>query len=126
MLSENKKRHSGYKNTQKTRATTRRGHMARDPGTSQYGQYYWCVKCKLSKSGEIYLHADQVSINEHGDAVFLRTSQWDHQTDTYPPREGPPLPMLVIAAGQWTAVFAASVIDGHAVAVEPWEGEVVR
>jgi hypothetical protein len=33
---------------------------------------------------------------------------------------------MIFAAGQWQAAFAASCIDGHAVAVEHWPGEVVR
>jgi hypothetical protein len=33
---------------------------------------------------------------------------------------------LAIAPGHWTAVFAASCMDGSAVAVHHWKGEVVR
>jgi hypothetical protein len=34
-------------------------------------------------------------------------------------------PVLVVPAGSWSGVYAASVLDGSAVAVEHWEGEVV-
>ena len=33
---------------------------------------------------------------------------------------------MTFGPGQWQAAFAASCIDGHAVAVEHWPGEVVR
>jgi hypothetical protein len=33
---------------------------------------------------------------------------------------------MTFGPGQWQAAFAASCIDGHAVAVEHWLGEVVR
>ena len=47
----------------------------------RHGRYYWCVKTPLSSNGEIYRHADGLSIRQ-----------------------------------QWQAAFAASCIDGHAVA----------
>jgi hypothetical protein len=37
-----------------------------------------------------------------------------------------PLQTLALAAAQWMAVFAASCMDGHAVAVEHWKGEIVE
>ena len=83
--------------------------------TSDAGRYYWCAKVTkdLSPDGEIYVFADDVVLTD-GAAVFLRDS------------DGKQYPNLVISAGKWSAVFAASVMDGHAVAVEHWAGEVVE
>lgn len=80
-------------------------------GAARYGRFYWCVKSDLSPEGEIYLHADRVEFLPSG-AVVFHCDQWGY-------------PNMAFAAGQWTAVYAASVIDGHAVAVEIWKGEVV-
>ena len=37
-----------------------------------------------------------------------------------------PLTVLALAAGKWTAYYAASCLDGSAVAVQHWAGEVER
>lgn len=78
---------------------------------SKYGKLYWCVKSGLSEDGEIYVYADQIDMSEDGGLVMLG-------------REGQV--NMAFAAGQWTAVFAASALDGSAVAVEHWKGEVSR
>jgi len=86
---------------------------------SSYGNLYWCVKTTMSEDGEIYLHADSVHFTSTGDVVFSKapnTAKGNTQ----------PTPMLALASGHWTALYAASVIDGHAVAVEHWKGEVVE
>jgi len=78
------------------------------------GQYYWCVKTDLSEDGEIYVHADEVEITPNGALVFLRVyGDSDSQN-------------LGIARGHWKSFHAADVMDGGAVAVEYWKGEVVR
>lgn len=82
-------------------------------GPARYGDYYWCVKTSLSENGEIYLYADRASI-EAGVLTFSRLRGEEFE------------PTLVLAPGQWTACFAASLLDGNAVAVEHWKGEVVR
>ena len=84
-----------------------------DPG--RYGNCYWCAKVdRLSENGEIYVFADDAVVNEHGDLLFVREK--DDRRET----------VLAIAAGQWRAFFAASCLDGCAVAVEHWQGEVER
>jgi hypothetical protein len=85
-----------------------------DVSTERYGQYYWCVKTQLSDDGDVYVHADRVTIDA-GVVTF-----W-HEEDGCPNRIN-----LAVAPGQWTAVYAASVLDGHAVAVDHWKGEVIR
>jgi hypothetical protein len=76
----------------------------------RYGRSYWCVKTPLSPSGEIDLHADGMSIR---DGCLIFTGR-DSAVN------------MMFAPGQWQAAFAASCIDGHAVAVEHWPGEVAR
>ena len=75
------------------------------------GRYYWCVKTPLSPDGEIYVYADRVSVRD-GSLILL--SEDRHEIN------------MAFAPGNWRACFVASVIDGHAVAVEHWTGEVVR
>lgn len=77
----------------------------------KYGKCYWCVKTHLSKSGEIRLLADKVEILDEGTLVF------------YQDKEGALNLMLSLSSGRWSAVYAASMIDGHPVAVDHWEGE---
>ena len=76
-----------------------------------YGDLYYCVKVpiEISEDGEIYVWADKVAGDEAGSLLFLA-------------RDAKPL--LVLSKGNWLVFFAASVIDGRAVAVEHWKGEV--
>jgi len=87
---------------------------------SRYGDCYWCIKTKLSKSGEIYLNADRIEITANGSLVCWEggRAEGDRLPDI-------PAVMLAIPSGKWDAYYAASCIDGHAVAVEHWEGEVL-
>jgi hypothetical protein len=88
----------------------------RTGGPSDYGKYCFCVKTPLSESGEIYVMADETDFTADGAVIFLgtRTDKEDDRTN------------LALAAGQWSAVYAASCWDGSAVAVEHWKGEVNR
>ena len=79
---------------------------------NEYGRFYFCVKTRVSKNGEIYVFADGVSIEPGGELVLWRST--DHGK----------YPNLSLAKGHWSAVFAASLIDGHPVAVEHWKGEL--
>ena len=87
--------------------------------TEQYGNLYWCVKVpkSISSSKEIYLHASKAEVTPAGDLIF-----WSSTNENRPE----PFQNLALAHGSWTAFFAASVMDGAAVAVEHWEGEVER
>jgi hypothetical protein len=92
--------------------------MARN--TERYGECYWCIKSQLSESGEIYMHADRVEINSHGDLRMV--------SDLDGPGTGniETVVRLALSAGHWACVFAASVMDGSAVAVDHWKGEIVE
>jgi hypothetical protein len=86
----------------------------RTGGPSDYGRYYWCVKSDLSDDGEIYVMADDVRFLPSGGVVFFSMDEGTEKT------------RLAFAPGHWTAVYAASCLDGSAVSVEHWKGEVVR
>ena len=78
------------------------------------GQRYWCIKTNLSKeTGEIYAWADEVGIDHGGCLTLLHH------------RNGETMVNLVLASGSWQCVYAASILDGSAVAVETWPGEVI-
>ena len=85
-------------------------------GTARYGNHYWCVKVPKSvcPRGEIYACADKAEVTGGGDLVL-----WQDGKDGRSPN-------LAFARGQWHVFYAASFIDGLAVAVEHWEGEVAR
>jgi hypothetical protein len=83
-------------------------------GSENYGGAYWGVKVTtdISPDGEIYLMADEVIVSQAGALEFIRKKTSSSN--------------LVIAPGKWLTCFAASLFDGHAVAVEYWKGEVNR
>jgi hypothetical protein len=91
-------------------------------GAHKYGEWSWCIKTKLSESGE--------TTSTPTASSSLRRNFW---TDPSVRKPAPAaaiffqttLQTLALAGGQWTAVFAASCMDGHAVAVDHWNGEVV-
>jgi len=86
---------------------------------SRYGKFYWCAKVprEISKDGEIYLMADDVCVVDG----CVRFIQKRDEAGTTTERVN-----FLIPAGKWHAVFAASVLDGSAVAVEHWKGEIAE
>ncbi len=74
-------------------------------GRERYGEYYWCVG--LVDGTEIHLHADDLHFDDG--ALILERVKEDRSTVN-----------MAFAAGRWSFVYAASVIDGGAVAVEHW------
>jgi hypothetical protein len=81
------------------------------------GHFYWGVKTELSEDGEILLTADRVEFTPSGGVIF-----WNG--NDYPMLMGQPV--LALAAGQWSAVYAASIHDGRPIAAEHWDGEIKR
>jgi hypothetical protein len=86
-------------------------------GPARYGTYYWCIKVPstIAEDGEIYLYADQPAVQTDGSLFMI-----GHGGSALA------FPVLILAAGSWTAVYTASVLDEAAVAVEHWKGEVLR
>lgn len=85
---------------------------------TEFGKFYWCVTVPeaISKDGQIYLYADRVEITTGGEVLFWRGAGLGEQQDHL---------NLSLARGYWQLVFAASMLDSHAVAVEVRETEPV-
>lgn len=87
-----------------------------NPTAKDYGDKYWCIivdPSLVSKGAtpEIFVFADEFVVVE-GSLRFVRMKNQSYE------------PVLSIAPGLWKCVYAASVIDGHAVAVEHWAGQI--
>lgn len=82
------------------------------PDTTSYGDRYWCIG--RPDGNEIYLNADRAEVQPSGALVMVAGGG----------EEG--IVNLALAAGQWVFVYAASVIDGHAVAVQHWKGQIIE
>lgn len=93
-------------------------------GPEHYGSRYWCIKVHkdVSKSGEIYCHADHPVFHEGGQLAMIGGAR---ATLGDVPDKGP-IVVLALPAAKWFAVYAASCFDGSAVAVDHWDGEVSR
>ena len=80
-----------------------------------YGDKYWCVRVtkEISPSGYIMLHADRLKIDDNGVLTFL-----GHNSV----REI--FPVLILPPGCWLACSAASIWDGHPIAVCRWDEEI--
>ena len=79
---------------------------------ADYGEFYWCIKTKLSKDGEIFAYADDAKILPDGTLVLLRM------------RKDVPEINMSISAGNWQAIYAAHVHDSAPFAITQWAGEV--
>jgi len=76
---------------------------------NEYGAHYWCV----TGDGEsVRLYADRIEVTTCGALVA-----WGgyRKEDGHPEREQQ---LWAGAPGQWKTFFAASLLDGRAVAVE--------
>lgn len=74
-----------------------------------YGCYYYCIRVipQICEKGEVYAMADVVEVSDGGDLLLSGNNRLT----------------LAFAAGQWLAVYGASVIDGAPVSVEHWDEE---
>jgi hypothetical protein len=77
---------------------------------SKYGQLYWRIVLPESVSGDgvIYAYADEVVVGKGGELSL--------ESDSGKAKR------LILAPGQWIACYAASCIDGEAVAVCDYSG----
>ena len=85
----------------------------RNEGTVRYGRRYFCAK---TATGEIYVMANRAEITAHGDLLFWGTFQADYDK----PDDGQEILNLALSAGQWSSMYAASLMNGDAIAVEHW------
>lgn len=90
--------------------------MSIEAGTTKYGNYYWCVKTSLSGNGEIFLMADRAEIKPDGSLSFWTVRTGDKSSFIN----------FAFAHGNWTAFYAASLIDGGAVSVEHWQEKTTK
>jgi hypothetical protein len=90
---------------------------------STYGRYYWCIGLIGETATEVYVHADEVSIDQVG--TLICEGRGRRGPGEQPPDDQSQL-MLAFPSGHWSFVYAASVMDGHAVAVEHWPGQVTE
>jgi hypothetical protein len=90
---------------------------------SQYGRFYFCIGLTDGKKKtEVYVYADEVKVEPSGALVALQRGNSE-----IPGVAGEsPTINVAFAPGQWTYVYGASVIDGAAVAVEHWPGQIAE
>lgn len=113
--------------------------------SARYGKSYWCVKVPkwVSQDGEIYFNADSVRVVDG----CMMSERKDHQSECayrkyiyelfrpYVPGQteaekadcncdGPIVSAFTLAPRQWIAWFSASCMDGHAICVDHWAGEI--
>jgi hypothetical protein len=91
-----------------------------------YGQFYWCIGVDKSLGTgktrtEIYLYADGFTVGGSGELIMMGGYRADHGE-----KVENQLPVLVIPAGLWKYAYAASCLDGAAVAVTKWDGQVLE
>jgi hypothetical protein len=98
--------------------------------TANYGTRYFCVKVpfEISGDGEIYLYADRVELRD-GALIFWGKYYPSEFRDgrayvDYDKKDGDEMALLILNKECWKAYYAASCLDGAAVAVEHWRGEV--
>jgi hypothetical protein len=77
---------------------------------NEYGAHYWCV---TGEDAPVFLYADRIEVLACGALVA-----WGgyRREGGHPEREQA---LWAAAPGTWKSVFAASLIDGHPVALEP-------
>ncbi|HET9326426.1 MAG TPA: hypothetical protein VFQ05_06635 [Candidatus Eisenbacteria bacterium] len=85
-----------------------------NPNATDYGSYYWCAILADTKRTEVYVMADKAT-TDGGTLTF-----WQQREDK------PDQPTVAFAPGKWLAFYAASCMDGHAVAVEHWPGQIAK
>lgn len=100
--------------------------------TSNYGRKYFCVKVPvdISRDGEIYLHADRVELRDG--ALIFRGRYYQNKLNEelgmfhpdYEDKTSEEMPLLILNRDSWRVYYAASCLDGAAVAVEHWRGEI--
>ena len=80
----------------------------------RYGKFYWNVD--LTDGRSLMLCADKFEVTPSGDLVAWRETDHADPLD----RGDKPKINMAFAKGTWTMVYASSVVDGSAVAVEHW------
>lgn len=83
---------------------------------------YYCVKSDLNEFGDIYLHADEVDI-EDSILVFYQNSKeidsFDGETFEYDKR----IKIMAFPLGKWDCFYLANPNDNTPEFVERWDSE---
>lgn len=76
---------------------------------NEYGAHYWCI---TGDGAPVFLYADRIEVTTCGALVA-----WGgyRRQNSRPDREQP---LWAAAPGTWKSFYAASLIDGHPVALE--------
>lgn len=76
---------------------------------NEYGTHYWCV---TSDGDQVFVYADRMEVSASGALIAWGGYRKD---GGHPEHEQQ---LWAAAPGRWKTFFAASLIDGRAVAVE--------
>ena len=79
---------------------------------SEYGDFYWRVH--LADGKDIWLFAESFDVRKDGSLVFTGTTR---------PSKNESGIIQAFASGAWRYVGAASLVDGHLVAIQESQGE---
>ncbi len=79
-------------------------------GTSRFGRYYWTIQ---TADAVIRLCADRLEVTASGALLAARAKR---EGD-----DGSEQITMAFAPGQWEHFYAASALDGTAVAVDHWD-----
>ncbi|GAB3224179.1 hypothetical protein GCM10027447_12540 [Glycomyces halotolerans] len=82
--------------------------MSHGEGSSDYGDLFW--KIGLPDGRQASVHADSLEVDDSGALHSISHSRNPEHQEKFPG--------LILAAGQWEYAYAASAIDGSAVAVD--------
>lgn len=74
----------------------------------QYGNWYYGIRLADMNNTEVNVHGDEVEFKD-GSLIVWRVKDDDTRFVN-----------VAFAPGQWAYIFAASLLDGHAVAAEYW------
>ncbi|MEU6616707.1 hypothetical protein [Streptomyces parvus] len=69
----------------------------------------WYHRIQTAKGEDVYVHGDEVEFKD-GALIVWRVKD-----------DGTRFVNIAFAPGQWANIYAASVMDGHAVAVDHWD-----
>jgi len=83
----------------------------------QYGRTYYRIGLTDVDKTEVSAYADEVKLEPSGALVLLGRFS---ESDSTEPLEV----LLAFGPGQWAFVYAADMIDGAAMNVERWPGQI--
>jgi hypothetical protein len=76
---------------------------------NEYGDHYWCITCD---GDQVFVYADRMEVTVCGALVAWGGYRNEGEHVEHEQQ------LWAAAPGQWKTFFAASLIDGRAVAVE--------